>query len=104
MKTGDVPTVADLKCAALSDSTSTVLQLVLSDVIIVQALASAGQAVRDLREQVELLKGFQDEVAVAVLAAHSDAESLLQKCAEAAHLAIKRVMDNHARRAVAGLN
>lgn len=101
-----VPTADDLKCAALSDDLGTLVQLATSGLAIVQTLSSAGQAARELREQVAVLhkSGSQDEASLAILQAHLTAETLLSQCAEAAHLVVKHLVEREARRDAAKFN
>lgn len=104
MKDRPVPTVDDLKSAALSDSLTTVLELATSDLIIFRTLASVGQATCDLRLQVEATQGSQDELSLAIVEAHLMAELLLARCAEAAHLIVKAKIEREARRESARYN
>jgi hypothetical protein len=99
-----VPSADDLKCAALSDDWGMLIHLATSGLAIVQSLAIAGQAARELRGQVEVLQGSQDETSRAIIEAHLAAETLLSQCANAAHLVIKQLVEREKRRNAAKFN
>lgn len=99
-----VPTAEQLKRAALGGDLGTMLALATSDVIVIHTLVNASQAVLALREQVAQLDGSQDATNIAILEAHAAAESLIERCAQAAHLVLKDMYNAEQRRNAARYN
>jgi len=99
-----IPTADALKRAAMSDELADAIQLATSELLILQALLSAGQAVRTLRDQVTRLTGAQDAAELSILEAHKAAEAALDRLANAAYEVIKEIATNQDRRAKARYN
>jgi hypothetical protein len=99
-----VPTAEQLRLAATGDDLDSVLAMAMSEVVVLEALANAGQAVYALRIQVEALGDSQDEISVAIRKAHLTAERLLTRLAEASHLVIKNIVEREARAKAARYN
>ena len=105
-----VPTAEQLKRAALRGDFVDVIGFVLSDVIILHALINSGQTAATLREQVNQINRLSESerssnpVAVALLEAHYTAETALDRCAHAAHLVLKRMIEQMEREESARYN
>lgn len=98
------PSADEFKLLAIDGDLDSITMLATSGVLIFQTLINAGQAVKSIRIQVEVLQDARDPISLAIREAHEAAEAFLDRCAQAAHMVAKDMFAIQARRSRSKFN